>query len=281
MLVAAISMREGVAPAAAPPDAVQSYLERELEARVGAVVEWEQARRSAIEAMADDDSLRGQLRAVTGGRAAALDLLLGGLCVDLQGCTVARPDGTVLASYSGRYAPEPLVRAAARGRTVQSQLVATDSLGRIRPSAAEARYAVFFATPIVEDGEVRAVLTGRVSPDQELGAILGRRPPGRTGETYAVDPRGYMVTRSRFDAQGRHPAEAPRVLGEPATWLHTPRGKPTRPLAALHSAGTDVDGYIDYRGVRVVGAWRWIDELGAGVITEMDASEAFRITALR
>ena len=36
----------------------------------------------------------------------------------------------------------------------------------------------------------------------------------------------------------------------------------------------NVSGYRDYRGVTVVGAWLWSDELGIGLATEIDLDEA-------
>jgi len=38
----------------------------------------------------------------------------------------------------------------------------------------------------------------------------------------------------------------------------------------------DVDGYNDYRGVPVVGAWSWLPDYGFGVTTEQDVAEAYR-----
>ncbi len=38
----------------------------------------------------------------------------------------------------------------------------------------------------------------------------------------------------------------------------------------------DVDGYNDYRGVPVVGAWRWLENYGFGVASETDVAEAYR-----
>jgi serine/threonine protein kinase len=39
--------------------------------------------------------------------------------------------------------------------------------------------------------------------------------------------------------------------------------------------GSNADGYRDYRGVPVVGAWQWLEDYDFGVATEMDLDEAF------
>jgi hypothetical protein len=41
-------------------------------------------------------------------------------------------------------------------------------------------------------------------------------------------------------------------------------------------AGVDANGYRDYRGVLVVGAWAWVDGFDMGLVTEMGRAEAFR-----
>jgi hypothetical protein len=256
LLVAAIAMRDANEPPPPPSaDEIEGYLQRELDARVGAVLAWENERRSAIEAVADEPLVRDEL-ARSEERSPDGDRLLARACRSLAGCALARPDGALLAATGIDSIPPRLVERAARGRTVHSRIMSSSD-----------RYEVFFATPVIEAGRVRAVLAGRVHPNEELGAILGAHPPGRTTETYAVDHRGYMLTRSRFGAR----SEPPRV----ERLLRAPGGS----IAAAH--GADVDGYLDYRGVRVVGAWRWLDELGAAVVTEMDASEAQYQLAVR
>ena len=46
--------------------------------------------------------------------------------------------------------------------------------------------------------------------------------------------------------------------------------------------GVHVDGYRDYRGVPVVGAWKWLPDADLGVATEIDYAEAFQpLTILR
>ena len=41
------------------------------------------------------------------------------------------------------------------------------------------------------------------------------------------------------------------------------------------SEGFDADGYPDYRGVNVIGFWRWMPDYGWGVIAEIDVDEGY------
>src|SRR5262249_26059644 len=56
---------------------------------------------------------------------------------------------------------------------------------------------------------------------------------------------------------------------------------PERPLTRMAASaittgvGVDVDGYRDYRGVPVVGAWTFLRGMGVGVATEVDVAEAY------
>jgi hypothetical protein len=52
--------------------------------------------------------------------------------------------------------------------------------------------------------------------------------------------------------------------------------------AVARRAGVNVEGYRDYRGVPVVGAWKWLPRGDIGIVTEVDYAEAFRpLTILR
>ena len=46
--------------------------------------------------------------------------------------------------------------------------------------------------------------------------------------------------------------------------------------AVAGEQGRNTDGYRDYRGVTVFGAWLWMRELGIGLTTEIDADEALQ-----
>ncbi len=78
---------------------------------------------------------------------------------------------------------------------------------------------------------------------------------GRTVQTYAFDARGVILTSNR--AKGSSSMVARQTLAE--------------------YAGVDVRGYLNHRGVRVVGAWRWLPEQAIGVAVEVDADAAFAL----
>jgi ABC-type multidrug transport system fused ATPase/permease subunit len=46
--------------------------------------------------------------------------------------------------------------------------------------------------------------------------------------------------------------------------------------ATARSADTNTDGYRDYRGVTVFGAWLWDNDMGIGLAVEIDKSESLQ-----
>lgn len=94
---------------------------------------------------------------------------------------------------------------------------------------------------------------------------LGRL--GESGETYAVNRTGQMVTPSRFkDDQKNHKSYS---------LIKHPLLKDYEVLTSNHY-GYNLDGYEDYRGISVIGAWTWDDEIKLGLVTEIDKEEAYR-----
>ena len=37
-----------------------------------------------------------------------------------------------------------------------------------------------------------------------------------------------------------------------------------------------MEGYRDYRGVKVVGTWKWVDDFDFGITTEIDVADGYR-----
>jgi serine/threonine protein kinase len=154
------------------------------------------------------------------------------------------------------------------------------------------------AAPIRDEaGQIRGALALIINPEAEFTRILSVARSGDSGETYALDEHGMLLSRSRFDDQlkrlgllesrsGGSSALNLR-LSDPGMDFPTKvsREDPTNSTRSLTflaanavstTNGLSVAPARDYRGVPVVGAWRWLPQHGFGVATQMDATEAFR-----
>ncbi len=149
-----------------------------------------------------------------------------------------------------------------------------------------------------ESAVVRGVLTFWMRPERDFSRILQVARPGASGESYAFDRDGLMLSGSRFeqelrtiglladDGDSEHGAVLRIHIRDPGGNMlegfrpgQDRRALPLTRMAASAVAGhdgVDVEGYADYRGVPVVGAWTWMPDAGLGVATEMDAGEALR-----
>jgi len=192
---------------------------------------------------------------------------------------------------------ESFVTRGLRGATTVSAPFASvaglkDENGNNRPGLPT----MFVCAPVRDASfEVVAVLALRIRPDYEFTRIMQLGRFGKTGETYAIDKSGLMVSNSRFDEAlillGLVP-DQPDARSILTVQVRDPQGDLTagyRPkvrraeLPHTHPAaeaiagkpGIDMAGYRDYRGVRSVGAWTWLPKYEMGIITEVDAEEAF------
>ena len=153
------------------------------------------------------------------------------------------------------------------------------------------------AAPVRDDAKaVVGALALIINPDQEFSHILSVARSGESGETYAFDQTGLMISHSRFDDQLRQLGllDATNISSALNLRLHDPGGdltkgfkladvEPgTRSLMRLVAGAVDGEEVLDvtpardYRGVPVVGAARWLPQFGFGVATQIDADEAYR-----
>ncbi|MBI2472538.1 MAG: cache domain-containing protein [Planctomycetes bacterium] len=100
---------------------------------------------------------------------------------------------------------------------------------------------------------------------------------GKTGEAYLVNKDGVMISESKFskyvkNANGTD-AMSYKVV-EPDTQMIT---KGVEKCITGKISGYDLEGYRDYDGLKVVGAWSWLKDLNMGLIVEIDADEAFGV----
>ena len=153
---------------------------------------------------------------------------------------------------------------------------------------------IVVGTGIADDtGEVRAILAFHIDPQQEYSEIMQRGQIGESGETYAINRHGQLISESRFDEDlmriGLIEETERSILNidirDPG--VNLTRGEQSalprreQPLTLMARNATakesahDMLGYNDYRGVPVVGAWLWDDSYALGITTEMDVAEAY------
>ncbi|WP_051484347.1 response regulator [Shewanella waksmanii] len=155
---------------------------------------------------------------------------------------------------------------------------------------------MFFAAPVVNaDNQVIAILTKRVNFNGVFSSILSAGFIGHSGETYAVDKTGLLLSNVRFEPQLREvgligenqQASLNIRVANPGTNLINSGAKvsadanwPLTEMAASianQASGQNIEGYNDYRGVKVVGSWLWDEKLNMGLAAELDAIESFSL----
>lgn len=221
------------------------------------------------------------------------------------GFLVVSPGGVVLASDLdapvGNVLPATRKEAfdqAMAGKTIvtrpfRSRLLLADEKGELRANLPT----MFVIGPLCDEaGKPIAALGLRIRPEDQFTRILQVVRFGKSGETYAFDKDGRLLSQSRFDDQLKHlgllvnepdarsiltvEIRDPEVNMVQGARPALPRSQQplTRSVAEAvqGSDGCDADGYRDYRGVPSVGAWRWLPEYDFGILTEVDAAEAFR-----
>jgi len=139
--------------------------------------------------------------------------------------------------------------------------------GRLAPYVQNLYYSVTLQRPAITtsapvrapDGQLLAVLAGRLDLD-EMNAIIGRRTGlHQTDDTYLVNTSSLLVTQPRFITD-------PSVLQ---------RGVHTEAVRnCLAQASGDID-QLNYRGAPTITVYRWMEEQGLCLIVELDEQEAY------
>ncbi|WP_432472825.1 sensor domain-containing diguanylate cyclase [Amphritea sp. HPY] len=153
---------------------------------------------------------------------------------------------------------------------------------------------IFVVSPIKLEHRVIAVLALRINLNTLFNYVPDLARLGDSGETYAFDKKGMLITKSRFDQQlqsiglispGGSSVFNIRITDPGGNLLegYIPEKPPQqRPLTLMADSATrgqsgyNVNGYRDYRGVLVFGAWLWDHDLGFGITTEVDVHETLR-----
>ncbi len=206
-----------------------------------------------------------------------------------------------LASHSGgdlgavSNIPEHILDKAIAGHTVHSlPQKANIPLADSNNNPVSDQPTMFTVAPVKNlSGEVIALLALKMSPVKDLAAILQQGQLGEFDEIYIFNQAGQLLSESRFtetlwgmgllefgqssifNLQLRDPG------GNMMTGYHPEMLRSQQPLTLMAERavngedGLNLDGYNDYRGVPVIGIWRWNDALDIGIAAEMDAQEAY------
>jgi tRNA A-37 threonylcarbamoyl transferase component Bud32 len=137
-----------------------------------------------------------------------------------------------------------------------------------------------------------AILVYGIGAEDRFNELLALIRFGETGEAYAFDSSGLMLSETRFTQQlidvglitadqggssqrvyvrdpGGDLTRGFRPGTPPSTWPLTTMAR----FATAGQNGLDLRPYRDYRGVEVVGAWTWLPQYEFGVAMEVDATE--------
>ena len=212
--------------------------------------------------------------------------------IGYTGYSVMDLDYTIIASgsqaYIGRKAQEPatlemLARARQHDPTISRPVIARRTLEG--PSGTQpAGTLMQNLCTLVDDGDTPlGYLCLRFDPRAAFYAIFAGGRSGKTGEAYAIDAGGNIISPSRTIGTRVIPAfqSGGKIIAGEWVQVRVPlreggEGSLTAMAAALigdHQPVT-LSGYRDYRNQPVVGAGRWLPEFNMGVIVEQDQSEA-------
>jgi PAS domain S-box-containing protein len=144
-------------------------------------------------------------------------------------------------------------------------------------------------------GDIVALFAFELDPDLLFIPAFHRNQIGKTGQTYAIDRDGVLLTESKFQQQlidiGLLSSSYPHAdlnlriadPGKNLLKLKSSTPKTDQPLTLMarslvkQQAGTNIEGYRDYRGIKVIGSWRWVNELDMGVVTETEVAEVYKL----
>jgi len=214
----------------------------------------------------------------------------------IQGFSVYSLDGTVLGSTRKSDLGQGVSSEEIQALLKRAQKTDTEALVSLPLKGSGKDFAIMLAVFAIRDeaGDPLAILALRVNPESEFTEILQRGQMGVSGESYAFNDEGKMVSESRFVNELQSLSLVPEMgvsiltvdIRNPGGNLlkgHRPElQREKQPLtlmaqsAITGKSGENLVGYNDYRGVPVIGAWIWHDDYRYGIVTEIDVAEAYR-----
>lgn len=284
------------APLVRPRPASPEALAHLLDTRVNALLTWMHLQREAARCIAEQRSIRDAIATLCRSAPGSVFLPATRSLLELELSEHQRAFGAL--GVEVLHHGETVLQVGARARRdeahghFESQLsrdaTATSVPLESHTESAAPNGLILAGARVVEDTYLVFAFDAR----RDFLRILAQPGPVPSAETYAFDVHGLMLSNSRFPEQLRRigllPADpgaqtARRLrLCDPGCNLlaGASNSNGSRPLTRMAAAATagedgcDWIGYRDYRGVEVIGAWRWIPDYGFGVAAEMDRAPA-------
>ena len=149
--------------------------------------------------------------------------------------------------------------------------------------------------PIVDDDQMMGALVLLIDPMTTFVPLITSGRLGPSGQSYAFDSTGLLVTPVRFaDTSLPSTNQQTPLYGMLQRHVRLPPSKQFKrtktaqqtegPMPLTHMAeqatsgiaGQNLDGYTDFRGVEVIGAWAWLPNSRLGIATETTVRDAYR-----
>ena len=151
---------------------------------------------------------------------------------------------------------------------------------------------MYVIAPILSGNLVRGYFALRIDPLAEYSSTFRVGRTGVSGETYAIDRSGRLLSETRYAPEFRaagllaegHPSMLHLEIRDPgrnvthgdapgtpySTWPLTTAAQ----AVTAGSRGSNLTGYRDARGILVMGAWAWDPSREMGAISEIELGEA-------
>jgi hypothetical protein len=121
---------------------------------------------------------------------------------------------------------------------------------------------ILVGSPVKDaQGHVIGGLFASIESGREFARLLSLGRAGAHGDNVAFGPRGEILS---FQSQGGR-ERSKRPLADVAA----------QAMAAEDHFHIDLDGYVNDRGVQVVGAAKWLDDYGFGVVSDVEYATAY------
>ena len=144
---------------------------------------------------------------------------------------------------------------------------------------------MFILAPVRNQaGNIIAAVAIRLDPYAQFSSIPKASLTGVTVEAYLFDSKGILLTDTRLAHFMREKnllaTDKPTILG---IQLKVPGTEPSAEKvnftqmaesAIAGNNGSSTESYLDYRGIPVLGVWKWNHKLDIGIATEIDELEA-------